>query len=115
MATNSKEYGRLWYEKNRVKVIARIRELERQRTIENRAWIVQLKESTPCAECGKFYRSCVMQFDHLGNDKIDTVSAMVGQGSSRKRIQKEIDKCELVCANCHAERTHVRGHAEHAF
>jgi hypothetical protein len=33
---------------------------------------------------------------------------MIHDGFSWKAIKKEIEKCEVVCANCHRIRTHDR-------
>ena len=49
-----------------------------------------------------------MQFDHLGQDKDRDVAALVLSPVSLARLETEIAKCEVVCANCHAERTHQR-------
>lgn len=66
---------------------------------------VNTKKDKPCNDCGIKYPSYVMHFDHLGVEpKLFTVSRLGG----KNRIDAEIKKCELVCANCHAERTHQR-------
>jgi hypothetical protein len=49
----------------------------------------------------------MLDFDHL-RDKKYNVSRMIHDGFSWKAIQKEIEKCEVVCANCHRLRTHNR-------
>lgn len=38
---------------------------------------------------------------------------MAQLGYSIKRISEEIKKCEIVCANCHAIRTHERRNKQH--
>lgn len=49
-----------------------------------------------------------MQWDHLpGFEKVDDVSS-IAWGHPRDEILREIAKCELVCANCHALRTFRR-------
>jgi hypothetical protein len=66
-----------------------------------------LKESTPCADCGQYKRASACDFDHLpGSTKRYGVSQMMGM--SWATITDEIAKCELVCRNCHRERTHQR-------
>ena len=51
-----------------------------------------------------------MQFDHLNTlDKVKEVSSLTSTGTLES-VKKEISKCELVCANCHAERTYRRGY-----
>jgi len=84
------------------------RTLDRKKRRKNkRERIYKIKENTPCADCNQYYPSYVMQFDHLpGNKKEFQLSN--GYLFSDISIKKEISKCELVCANCHAIRTHKR-------
>lgn len=72
---------------------------------ELKALVRELK-SNPCTDCGQCYPFYVMHFDHLG-DKLNNISELVHLGN-RQRLLDEIDKCELVCANCHAIRTYQR-------
>lgn len=72
----------------------------------NRAWLREYKESIPCTDCGLFFPYYVTQFDHVGSDKKFNIGDQ--STNSRAVLLREIAKCELVCANCHAERTHQR-------
>ena len=63
-------------------------------------------------DCGIQYPAHVMQFDHVRGEKRYPVSAYSYGNYSLKEMLKEIEKCELVCANCHAERTHQRRQGE---
>lgn len=56
-----------------------------------------------CIDCGES-DSVVLEFDHL-RDKEMGVSTMMGTGYSWDAILLEIEKCEIVCANCHKRRT----------
>jgi hypothetical protein len=69
--------------------------------------IVQsIKEKTPCADCGQHYPYFVMDFDHREDvDKLAHVATMVGKNAAHKKVMEEIDKCDVVCANCHRIRT----------
>lgn len=59
----------------------------------------------PCADCGVQYPPYVMQFDHRDPGvKLFNVSAAPGRYST-DQVLNEIAKCDVVCANCHAERT----------
>lgn len=72
-------------------------------------FVRKLKEGTPCKDCREKYHYCAMQFDHLDSDKkIQTISYMIRQIYSLDKLKEEIAKCEIVCANCHAIRTHGR-------
>lgn len=72
----------------------------------HRKWLYPLKESTPCADCGGFFRHYCTDYDHVGDDKVYSISKMVGH--ARLRVLAEIAKCELVCIRCHRTRTHRR-------
>jgi len=66
-----------------------------------------LKENSPCADCGSYYPYYVMDFDHVRGKKHANVMELVPT-LSRKKIDEEVAKCEIVCSNCHRERTHFR-------
>ena len=69
-------------------------------------WARSLKEGS-CTDCGGSFHPVAMQWDHVGTDKLANVSRLA-QRASKARVLAEIAKCELVCANCHAVRTHLR-------
>ena len=72
-------------------------------------WNRALKANKPCTDCGQIFHPVCMHWDHLpGYIKSGNISQMVGLAISREIILEEIAKCELVCANCHALRTHYR-------
>lgn len=82
--------------------LARKRDTERAAIREH---LVAAK-SVPCADCGVQYPSYVMDFDHLGN-KSFTIGGSAPHQSLAK-IKAEIAKCEVVCSNCHRQRTWQR-------
>ena len=63
----------------------------------------------PCADCGVRYPYYVMQFDHI-SDKSFNIGEYSKKSVSLARIRREVEKSEVVSANCHAERTHQRGY-----
>lgn len=72
------------------------------------AFIRELKDQKPCTDCGNAYPYYVMDFDHVGDKEVNVSQITVRKGWSEERILKELDQCELVCANCHRERTFKR-------
>lgn len=70
--------------------------------------LTRLLKDVPCNDCNKKYPYYVMDFDHLEpNEKSFSISCMQAQGGvSMKKFIAEINKCEVVCSNCHRERTH---------
>jgi|ERR1700690_90976 len=76
--------------------------------------IINKLKSFPCIDCKGIFNSWQMDFDHIpGKNKKASISQMVGEGYSNAEIQKEIDKCDLICANCHRNRTHFRKTVEY--
>ena len=71
--------------------------------------IVKDRKNRPCADCRVMYPYYVMHLDHLPErgPKFGSISYVVGYWSKRKLLA-ELEKCEVVCANCHAFRTHMR-------
>lgn len=106
-----KVYSKNHYEANLEEYKAKAVESNRKIRKRNRDYIKEIKESSPCMDCGKKYPFYVMHFDHI-YDKNGSVSDLSRASASIERIQKEIDNCELVCANCHAERTYSRAYDE---
>jgi|SRR5665213_1631270 len=69
--------------------------------------LVEDAKDRPCVDCGVKYPPWVMQFDHVRGVKEFNLAEGRNIGSKR-RVLAEIEKCEIVCANCHSERTHNR-------
>lgn len=79
----------------------------RSRTIAKRK-LWELKEISGCVDCGEMYPHYMLDFDHLPeHNKIDSPSSIIHKYSMDKAMQ-EIEKCEIVCRNCHAIRTWTR-------
>ncbi len=99
-AEKQKEVLHRYYVKNRNEYRLR----KRKDVAEKRAYTSKLKD-VPCMDCGKKYPHYVMDFDHINpEDKLTQVSKLVNL--SWDRLRAEIDKCEVVCSNCHRIRTY---------
>jgi hypothetical protein len=71
----------------------------------DREFILDYKMGKGCSVCG--YNKCgeALHLHHLNpKDKTTEISRMVAQRYSRERIEQELDKCVVMCANCHAEQ-----------
>jgi hypothetical protein len=90
----NREWSRQLSRKAATKVYAR------NRTIINDA------KDKPCMDCGIKYPIHVMDFDHARDVKTAAVSRMTSLAV--ETVLKEIAKCDVVCSNCHRERTHRR-------
>lgn len=66
----------------------------------------QLKNA-PCADCGGWFNPWQMDFDHREQStKLKNVSSLLF--CKVQTMLEEIKKCDLICANCHRERTYKR-------
>lgn len=66
---------------------------------------VNERKDAPCADCAGSFHYCQMDFDHVRGEKLASVSQLLAYGYGKVVIDKEIEKCDLVCANCHRLRT----------
>ena len=104
-AEDQRESWRRHYDRNKEQYLDR----NAQRRAECKQYVRDAKQDKPCADCGVVYPHYVMDFDHRDPaQKVGTVSRLAHDGSIKK-LQTEIEKCDLVCANCHRIRTHSEG------
>lgn len=60
-----------------------------------------------CVDCGND-NPVVLEFDHIESNKYMEISLMMRNLHADSSIIEEIEKCEIVCANCHRIRTATR-------
>ncbi len=95
----------VWYPKNRQKHIGYVRRLK-QEVI---AFIEEHKKKGFCVDCGfrgnKYPQ--VLDFDHIEGKSTKKFEIASWRKSvlSISAVKTEMQKCELVCANCHRIRT----------
>ncbi len=101
--------GRSYYYQTRERQLELVK-IRRKRYVEERREFVYKLKKKPCIDCGKIYPPWVMDFDHReGTIKVSSIGGIHnGRLWSFKKIEEEIEKCDLVCANCHRQRTHER-------
>jgi hypothetical protein len=103
-AENSRNYRRSHKEQLNKRKQARHRDM--------RDWLDNIKKERKCSKCreDKFY---ILDFHHLDpNEKEINISRAASCGYGRKRIQAEIDKCIVLCRNCHGELHYMQDNIE---
>lgn len=65
---------------------------------------VREMKNRPCADCGIQYPFYVMDFDHR-EDEVKEYHLNQVDRLTMKTLKREIAKCDVVCSNCHRERT----------
>lgn len=74
---------------------------------ERKGAIGDVKASIGCAKCGDV-RSYVLDFHHKDPSIKDAnIARMTSNKNRLEDIQKEIDKCVVLCSNCHREFHHL--------
>lgn len=97
----NRRYQSKWYQANKDKQISRSRNRE-DRIYEK---LYDYLVNHPCVDCG-LVDPVVMHFDHKDrNDKLATVGQLIRNGVSWTKVEAEILKCDVRCANCHMRRT----------
>lgn len=103
-----KEYYKDYYqgskEQGRLKV-------QRETKREALQRVVQERKNSPCADCGKTYPHYVMDMDHREREKksfniADGIRTLVAMD----KMLLELNKCDVVCSNCHRIRTYEGRH-----
>ena len=68
-----------------------------------REYLLNYKTNNPCVECGETRLEC-LQFHHLDpSKKVFELSKYKGLATTIK----EIEKCIVLCANCHLHLHHI--------
>lgn len=98
-------YGREHYRKNKKIYVKRARVHRRKIAAKIRAFISVYLLSHPCIDCGE-NDSIVLEFDHRSPDQKDfNIGDAIRLSKSLSRVEKEISKCDIRCANCHRRKT----------
>ena len=79
---------------------ASIRERAKNDMSASKQYIKKYKQTHPCVKCGE-NRYYVLDFHHIDNNKERELSQV--KTWSISKIQQEIDKCAILCANCHRD------------
>ena len=96
------EYGKEHYAAHRERYIEQAR-VQEQRLLRDRTeYLLEYFQTHPCLDCGET-DPVVLEFDHL-RDKLFSVGQQLTRRSWAS-ILAEMEKCEVVCANCHRRRT----------
>lgn len=99
------QYNNEWAKKNRDKVNLFQKNWRNKRY----EWYRKLKEGKCCSMCGETHPAC-LDFHHKDpKEKLGLVYSLVKRFSSNNEVAlKEVEKCVLICANCHRKH-HYKG------
>lgn len=88
---------RKWYHNNKEKAYKAVKD----RRQELKKWFIDIRKDLFCVVCQE-EETCCLDFHHRDpKSKEKCVARMILDGWSKKRVLEEIDKCDVVCSNCH--------------
>lgn len=100
-----------WKSNNPEKVKAYWRKYNKE-TSEKLSAILRPLKDKPCMDCNQSYPYYVMDFDHRDPSTKVACVGHIHKFRTEEKLLKEIEKCDLVCSNCHRVRTYKRNHSE---
>ena len=95
-------YKREHYSANKRRYIEQARLRKQRARLERTRYLIAYFATHPCVDCGET-DPVVLEFDHLRDKEFEVTQALADRRWSR--ILEEIEKCDVVCANCHRRRT----------
>jgi hypothetical protein len=95
-------YGKEHYAANRQRYIDQAAVVKQRVRLERTQYLIDYFVSHPCVDCGGT-DPIVLEFDHLRDKHFDISPSL--HGRKWQTILDEIEKCDVVCANCHRRRT----------
>lgn len=103
--TCTKKYRKLYYDDNRESAIAYSLESNKERMVRNQQFVWDYLKEKHCVNCGE-KDPIVLQFDHINEkDKFKEISTLISEKYGIETIKTEIEKCQILCANCHLKKT----------
>jgi hypothetical protein len=92
-----RENNRTWRLRHRDSLL----EKRHKRQEEIKTWYRQYKTTIRCIRCGENDPAC-LQFHHRSRgEKKMSIATYVFQASNLEKFIQELDKCDVLCANCH--------------
>ena len=78
-----------------------MRERQRERRYEKKEFLSEKKSEEGCYFCDEDDPVCLEFHHRKDEEKTENLSRMATQDYSIKSLKEEIEKCEVICANCH--------------
>jgi len=104
--TCNREYKKKHYLKNKDRYVSAAEICNNKRRLVIRKAILDYLKDHPCVDCGES-DPVVLEFDHRDpTQKVAAISKLRGNRCDLDTIiKKEIEKCDVRCANCHRRKT----------
>ncbi|MBC7797069.1 MAG: hypothetical protein H7Z37_09370 [Pyrinomonadaceae bacterium] len=97
------QYNRLYYQQNREHLLRKQAEKNKRFAENRRKWLIEFKKTLKCVRCQESHPATLTFHHRNDSEKSFEIGNALKLGVSLKRLLAEIDKCEVLCANCHAK------------
>jgi len=67
---------------------------------QRREWFNEFKKTLKCIKCGENHIAC-LDFHHRDPKQKEFSIAGAVSHSNKEKVIKELEKCDVLCANCH--------------
>lgn len=101
-------YFKEYYKNNKKKHVSRVRVVNERTRQKLHEFLAAYFENNPCVECGED-NILVLEIDHINNKSKNGKAFSMGEarrnGISLRKVKKELERCQVLCANCHRVKT----------
>lgn len=84
------------YEENEIS----LKEKRKLYVQQRREWFNEFKKTLKCIKCGENHIAC-LDFHHRDPKQKEFSIAGAVSHSNKEKVIKELEKCDVLCANCH--------------
>lgn len=95
-----RSYRNEWYERNKEAEREKAKIRTAQRRKEFKEWFREYKSTLSCSKCG-FSHPAALDFHHTDSSQKEFTIGSIRASVSKDKIIEEINKCVVLCANCH--------------
>lgn len=92
------------YERNKATYKSRAIKSKKALSLRNKLYVYRYLKERSCIDCGE-NDPVVLEFDHVSGEKVKAISSMMLDAVSLARLEAELSKCVVRCANCHRRKT----------
>lgn len=108
----NKTHAKGYYEKHKERLVRQIKTAYKHRCKDNLAKVRGWKADRGCSRCPE-RDPVALDFHHPENNKEFAIAHAVSHGTSWKRLETEMLKCVILCANCHRKHHHASQETDH--
>ena len=95
-----RQYNKGWYQRHKAHRLAQ----NYERKARMYELYQQIKAELRCADCGETHPATLHFYHRNPKEKEFNIADFVRSGKSVEALYKEMEKCTVLCANCHAKR-----------